>query len=128
MGSSNVAMGEGCAFIEGAYVPIAQARIPIMDAGFLRSDVTYDVAGVWKGRWFRLDEHMRRFERSYQALRMDLPYTRDEMAEHITECVRRSGLRDAYCCVIATRGLGRAGSRDPSTYKKSFYCFAVPFI
>ena len=38
---------EGCAFIDGGYVPIAEARIPIIDTGFLRSDVTYDVVAVW---------------------------------------------------------------------------------
>ena len=37
---------KGCAWIEGDYLPIAEARIPILDTGFLRSDVTYDVAAV----------------------------------------------------------------------------------
>ena len=40
---------DGCAFINGDYVPIAAATIPILDMGFLRSDVTYDVVGVWNG-------------------------------------------------------------------------------
>jgi hypothetical protein len=38
---------EGCAFIEGEYFPIAEARIPIIDTGFTRSDLTYDVVAVW---------------------------------------------------------------------------------
>ena len=38
---------DGCAFIDGGYVPIAEARIPIVDTSFLRSDVTYDVVAVW---------------------------------------------------------------------------------
>jgi branched-subunit amino acid aminotransferase/4-amino-4-deoxychorismate lyase len=48
---------DGCAWIEGAYVPIAEARIPILDTGFTRSDVTYDVVAVWRGKFFRLDDH-----------------------------------------------------------------------
>ena len=48
---------KGCAWIEGDYLPIAEARIPILDTGFLRSDVTYDVAAVWKGSFFRLEDH-----------------------------------------------------------------------
>jgi len=40
---------DGYAFIEGKYVPIDEARIPIMDTGFTRSDLTYDVVAVWKG-------------------------------------------------------------------------------
>ena len=42
-------MNDGFAWIEGEYVPIAEARIPILDWGFLRSDCTYDVIHVWKG-------------------------------------------------------------------------------
>ena len=40
---------DGCAYIEEAYVPIAEARIPIIDAGFNGSDLTYDVVAVWNG-------------------------------------------------------------------------------
>lgn len=121
-------MADGCAFIEGKYVPIGEARIPLLDAGFLRSDVTYDVAGVWKGKWFRLDAHMERFQRSYTALRMQLPYTLAEMTAHLTECVRRSDIRDAYAAVVATRGLGRAGSRDLAHYKNSFIAYVIPYV
>ena len=38
---------DGCAFIEGKYVPIVEARIPIMDTGFTRSDLTYDAEEVF---------------------------------------------------------------------------------
>ena len=40
--------------MDGKYVPIAEARIPITDWGFLRSDVTYDAVHVWRGSFFRL--------------------------------------------------------------------------
>ena len=53
---------DGCAWIEGEYVPIGEARIPILDAGFVRSDLTYDVVGVWHGRFFRLEDHLTRLE------------------------------------------------------------------
>src|ERR1700730_1436451 len=43
---------DGTAFIDGGYVPIQEARIPILDHGFLRSDATYDVVHVWKGYLF----------------------------------------------------------------------------
>jgi hypothetical protein len=47
---------DGVAFIEGDYMPIGEARIPITDWGFLRSDVTYDVVAVWGGGFFRLED------------------------------------------------------------------------
>src|ERR1700729_3092841 len=57
------AFAAGCAWIEGEYLPIAEARIPILDAGFVRSDLTYDVVGVWEGSFFRLPDHMDRLPR-----------------------------------------------------------------
>src|SRR5689334_332400 len=90
----------GIAFIDGEYVPIERARIPILDWGFLRSDATYDVAHVWRGSFFRLDDHIERFLRGVRQLRLRLPYEPSEIAPILTECVRQSGLRDAYAEMI----------------------------
>jgi len=65
--------GGGCAWIEGEYVPIGDARIPILDTGFVRSDLTYDVAGVWQGRFFRLDDHLDRLLRGCAKIRLASP-------------------------------------------------------
>ena len=48
------AFSAGCAWVEGHYVPIAEARIPLTDMGFTRSDGTYDVVAAWHGKFFRL--------------------------------------------------------------------------
>jgi branched-chain amino acid aminotransferase len=118
----------GAAFVDGQFVPIAEARVPILDWGFLRSDATYDVAHVWRGRFFRLEDHLDRFERSMEHLRLSLPYGRDEFRDILVECVRLSGLRDAYAEIICTRGMPRPGSRDPRECENRFYAFVVPFI
>jgi branched-chain amino acid aminotransferase len=60
-GATVEALGDGAAFVEGDYVPIGEARLPLLDWGFTRSDVTYDVVHVWKGSFFRLDDHLDRF-------------------------------------------------------------------
>ena len=52
---------DGAAYIDGGFVPLAEARIPLTDLGFTRSDVTYDVVHVWEGSFFRLDDHLDRF-------------------------------------------------------------------
>src|SRR5690348_11693951 len=54
-------LAQGVAWIEGKLFPLAEARIPIVDQGFLHSDLTYDVPAVWDGRFFRLDDHLDRF-------------------------------------------------------------------
>ena len=53
---------QGCAFIDGEFVAPEDAKISIFDWGFLHSDATYDVAHVWQGRFFRLDDHLKRLD------------------------------------------------------------------
>jgi branched-chain amino acid aminotransferase len=119
---------DGAAFVDGRFVPVAEARVPILDWGFLRSDATYDVAHVWRGSFFRLEDHLDRFERSMGHLRLSPPYDRSEIRDILLECVRLSGLRDAYAEIICTRGIPRPGSRDPRDCDNRFYAFVVPFI
>lgn len=119
---------DGCAFIEGNYVPIAEARIPILDSGFNRSDLTYDVVAVWQGKFFRLDKHLKRFEKGYSQLRMNPELSLAQMREALFECVRRSGIRNAYVEMILSRGIDMDGSRDPRRFSNRFYAFAIPYI
>jgi branched-chain amino acid aminotransferase len=117
----------GIAYIDGDYVPISQARIPILDWGFLRSDATYDVVHVWRSRFFRLDKHLDRFFSSVAKLRMSLPVDRAALTEILRQCVRRSGLADAYVEMICTRGNSPTFSRDPRDAANRLICFAIPF-
>lgn len=72
---------EGVAYVDGEYVPIGDAKISILDWGFLHSDVTYDVTHVWKGRFFRLEDHL---DRSCAALRLSSrPERIDHCGQHI---------------------------------------------
>ena len=50
----------GVAYVDGRYCPISEAKISVLDWGFLRSDATYDVVHVWQRRFFRLDKSRRR--------------------------------------------------------------------
>jgi branched-chain amino acid aminotransferase len=128
MTATNVNPADGIAFANGAYVPLADASIALTDRGFVRSDATYDVTHVWKGKFFRLDDHIARFEASMRGLRMSLPYSAAEIAEILTSCVRRSGLRDAYVQMTCTRGVPPRGTRDPRLCQNRFYAFVQPFV
>jgi branched-chain amino acid aminotransferase len=118
----------GCAWIEGEYVPIRDARIPITDTGFTRSDATYDVVAVWNGKFFRIEDHFNRFEASWRRLRMTPKLSTEEMQAILFECVRRSGLRNAYVEMILSRGLPPAGARNPLLFENRFYAYAIPYI
>ena len=125
---STLSSSDGVAYVDGAYVPVGEAKLPILDWGFTSSDVTYDVVHVWKGAFFRLDDHLDRFERSCKALRLKPPYSRAEMQDILTHCVASSGLREAYVEMVCTRGLPAPGSRDLRTCQNTFMAFAIPFI
>ncbi len=118
----------GAAYVNGQFVPVSEARIPILDWGFLHSDATYDVAHVWHGNFFRLDDHLERFSKNMDRLHMSLRCDRAAIHDILCECVRLSALRDAYVEMVCTRGLPKPGSRDPRECTNRFYAFAVPFI
>ena len=54
----------GVGFIDGDYCPRGEMKISVHDLGFMMSDMTYDAAHVWKGKFFRLDRHIERFMQS----------------------------------------------------------------
>lgn len=124
----SAAFGDGAAYVDGRYVPIGEARLPLLDWGFTRSDVTYDVVHVWKGSFFRLEDHLDRFTRSCERLRLDPGHGREALRDVLMRCVRLSGLRDAYVEMICTRGVPKPGSRDPRLCSNAFYAFAIPFV
>lgn len=119
---------KGWAFMDGRYVPLSEAAVPILDRGFMRSDATYDVAHVWKGRFYRLGDHIARFRASMAGVRMSLAYSDAEIAEIMTECVRRAELQDAFVQITCTRGFPPPGSRDPRLCRNRLYAFAQPFV
>jgi len=118
----------GCAFVEGAYVPLTEARISLFDWGFTRSDATYDVATTWQGAFFRLDDHLDRFFASLSKLRLSIPYDRAELRRILHGCVRAGGLKDAYVAMICTRGVPPKGARDPRLAQNRFYAYALPYV
>jgi len=118
---------QGFAWMNGEFIQLSEARIPILDWGFLRSDATYDVVHVWKGRFFRLDKHIDRFFQSAEKLRMPCEISRVKLKKILAGCVDRSGLDDAYVEMIQTRGMSPNFERDPRKSEPRFIAFAVPF-
>jgi D-alanine transaminase len=92
------------AFLDGAYVPIAEARISPLDRGFLFADAVYEVLPAYGGRPFRFAEHIDRLDRSCREIRMAPPHSRAEWAEILTALVARNGGGDMYLYVHVTRG------------------------
>lgn len=120
-------LSAGVGYIDGEYRPTSDVKIPVSDLGFMMSDVIHDAIHVWKGCFFRLDDHLDRFERSIAGLYMTLQYSRDEIVNIVMECVRLSGLRDSLVYLIATRGIPSIDRRDLRTCNNRFIAIAYPF-
>ena len=84
----------GIGFIDGEYMPFSELRIPVTDMGFQLADMCYDAVHVWKGRFFRLDDHLARFQTGLQKRRYDtLSYDIEAIADVCNGCVARLGVR-----------------------------------
>ncbi|WP_114284890.1 aminotransferase class IV [Candidatus Halocynthiibacter alkanivorans] len=118
---------KGTAYTDGQYLPVSEAKISVLDYGFLHSDATYDVVHVWKGAFFRLDAHIDRFFQGLEKLHMSIPYNKEQVAEILHNVVALSGLENAYVEFICTRGNAPDFSRDPRNAINRFIAFAIPF-
>ena len=118
---------KGAAWIDRQFVKLSDAKIPILDWGFLRSDATYDVVHVWKGCFFRLDDHIDRFFQSTKKLRMPCKMSRNQLKKILAGCVKNAGLENAYVEMIQTRGVSPNFVRDPRQATPRVIAFAVPF-
>jgi branched-chain amino acid aminotransferase len=121
-------VGAGVVFIDGEFVAPEQARMSIFDYGFTWGDCVYDVTSVWRGWFFKLDEHLERFERSCAGFRLLCPHSRAEIKAILAECVDRAGLEDAYVKVEVTRGTTPGNSRDLRLARNRFTAYAIPYI
>jgi branched-subunit amino acid aminotransferase/4-amino-4-deoxychorismate lyase len=121
-------LARGVAWIDGALTPLSEAKVPLLDQGFLHSDLTYDVPAVWDGRFFRLDDHLDRLQRSCAKLRLVCPLDRATLRRALVEMVAASGIRDAYVQLIVTRGLRFVREVRPEDAVNNLYLYAMPFI
>jgi len=119
-------LAKGVAWIAGELVPLHEAKIPILDQGFLHSDLTYDVPAVWDGRFFRLDDHLDRFWKSCEKMRLRSPMDRETIRKTLVEMVSKTGIRDAFVEIIVTRGLKFV--REYQSFENNLYMLVMPYV
>ncbi len=120
---------DGIAYINGSYCPVGEASVPLLDPGFTRGDAVYDTVSVWKGNFFRLDDHIERFFRSCASNRLSPPAGPDELKAILAQCVQRTGLENAYVQMLSTRGKFPSTTvRDPRLCTNTLMTFAIPYI
>ncbi len=90
--------------LNGQTMPLDEARVPVLDRGFLLGDAVYEVLRIYQGRPWLADDHYRRLERSLEAVRIrgvDVPRLR----RRVDETIAAGGFQEATAYIQVTRGV-----------------------
>ena len=96
--------GAATAYVNGAFVPVAEARVPVLDRGFLFADGVYEVVPAYGGKPFALKEHLVRLARSLKELQITNPHSEAEWAGLTDQLIARNGGGDCMVYFQITRG------------------------
>jgi D-alanine transaminase len=92
------------AYVNGSFVPLGEAKVSVLDRGFLFADGIYEVAAVLDGRLIDNASHLARLERSVAAIALDLPETLPRIQEIQQELIARNQLISGLVYLQVTRG------------------------
>lgn len=115
-------------YLNGAFMPLEEARIPVLDRGFIFGDGVYEVIPVYSRRPFRLPEHLRRLQNSLDAIRLPNPLTDAEWAQLIGEIVARNAGDDQSVYLQVTRGVARRDHAFPEEMKQTVFMMTGPLV
>lgn len=94
-------------YLNGAFIPEAEAAISVFDRGFLFGDSIYDVICVYKNHFLSLDQHLKRLKESLQAVDLTLPITIDQLKAAFVELINRNTFQEDELTIYLqiTRGV-----------------------
>lgn len=111
-------LGSQWIFLGDKLVKKEDAVVSVYDHGFLYGDGVFEGIRVYDGNVFKLDAHLKRLYESAHSIMLQIPFTQEEMVQHIVETVKVNKLKSAYIRIVVSRGVGSLGL-DPSSCSKS---------
>lgn len=116
-------------YLNGAFMPVAEAKVSAMDRGFLFGDGAYEVIPVYSRRPFRLAEHLARLRHTLEGIRLANPHTEAEWARLIGEIVARNDGEDQSVYLQITRGAdSRRNHAFPARVVPTVYIMSEPLV
>lgn len=112
-------------YIDGTYYDKENAKVSVFDHGFLYGDGVFEGIRAYKGRVFKLDEHVDRLFDSAKVICLDPGITKQQMKDIILETCARNGIVDGYIRPIISRGVGDLGLNPYLCKKASVVCIAA---
>jgi D-alanine transaminase len=113
-------------YLNGEYLPESEARISVLDRGFLFGDGVYEVVPVYGGRLFRLEQHLDRLQRSLEAVRITPPLDREGWTRMLTELLERNPGADRSVYLQVTRGVARRDHAFPADAVPTVFAMVSP--
>ena len=101
-------------YLNGEFMPIEQARIPVLDRGFIFGDGVYEVIPVYSRRPFRLAEHLRRLQASLDGIRLANPHDDAEWTRLVRRLLELNAPEDQSLYLQVTRGVAKRDHAFPT--------------
>jgi len=92
-------------YLNGEYLPLDQAKISVLDRGFLFADGVYEVIPAYGGHLLRLQEHFQRLQNSLDSIRLENPLTNDQWTEILLKLLSENSGKDQSVYLQVTRGV-----------------------
>lgn len=115
-------------YLNGEYLRLGDAKVSVLDRGFIFGDGIYDVVPAYSGRPFRMAEHLARLERSLASIQIRVDMQRADWEELVTDLIHRSDLGDCMVYIQVTRGVARRDHAFPKNATPTIFCMVSPFV
>jgi len=117
-------------YLNGEYGRVGDAKVSVLDRGFIFGDGIYEVVPVYAQKLFRFDEHMARLERSLTKVRLPNPHTREQWLERMRRLIAaqqaQSGAADQLVYLQVTRGVAPRDHVMPDKAQPTVFMMATP--
>ncbi|MFO7543223.1 MAG: D-amino acid aminotransferase [Thiobacillus sp.] len=115
-------------YLNGEFMPLAEAKIPVLDRGFVFGDGVYELVPVYSGQPFRLDDHLRRLQASLDGIRLANPHGIDVWRGLILQLVGLQDFADQSVYIQVTRGVALRDHPFPRGVPPTVFMFAQPLV
>jgi len=114
-------------YLNGEFVRLGDARISVLDRGFIYGDGIYEVVPAYGGKPFRMDGHLGRLQRSLAAIGIKVDIDRAGWEALVRDLIARSGLGDCIVYLQVTRGVAKRDHAFPKHATPTVFGMVSPF-
>lgn len=113
-------------YLNGAFIPMAEAKVPVLDRGFVFGDGVYELVPVYSRHPFRLDHHLRRLQISLDGIRLDNPHEGKTWRDLIMQLIALQDFPDQSIYIQVTRGVAPRDHPFPRKVSPTVFMVAQP--